>query len=73
MNMEAQKQPFGQNNNQNNQGYNQQHSHQERQDGRESEYEHIYSESLDDNSSDIDFFAELSRIREYRYNTLSKI
>lgn len=71
MNMEAQKQPFEQNNNQNNQGYNQQHSHQENKDRREPEYEPAYSEGLDDNS--IDFYTELSKIREYRYNTLSKI
>ena len=72
VNVEAQKQSFENNENQNNQGYSQQHSQEHSQDGREKEYEQLQSNILDD-SGNIDFFEELSRIREYRYNSLSKI
>lgn len=72
INMETSKQAFEQNANQNNHGHNSQHSHQERHDGNEREYQPIYSETLDDNNG-IDFFAELSRIRDYRFNSISQV
>ena len=72
MNFEPSKQAYEQNANQNNNGHNSQHSHQERQDGREREYQQVYTETLDDNDK-IDFFTELSRIRDYRFNTVSQI
>ena len=72
MSFEPSKQAYEQNANQNNNGHNSQHSHQERQDGREREYQQVYTETLDDNDK-IDFFTELSRIRDYRFNTVSQI
>lgn len=71
MNLEAPKEAYEQNSNQNNHGHNPGHSNQERQDESQGEFEQIYNESLDDGKAD--FFAELSRIREYRFNTLSKV
>lgn len=72
MNLEAPKEAYEQNANQNNHGHNPSHSHQEKQDESQGEFEQIYNSSFDDDSK-ADFFAELSRIREYRFNTLSKV
>ncbi len=72
MNLEAPKEAYEQNANQNNHGHNPGHSHQEKQDESQGEFEQIYNSSFDDDSK-ADFFAELSRIREYRFNTLSKV
>ncbi len=72
MNLEAPKEAYEQNANQNNHGHNPGHSHQGKQDESQGEFEQIYNSSFDDDSK-ADFFAELSRIREYRFNTLSKV
>ncbi len=69
MNADNQKQMYEQNQNQNNQGSS---HHQERNDRNEREYQPAYTDTSDNNDG-IDFMTELTRLRDYRFSTVSQI
>lgn len=69
MNVDNQKQMYEQSHNQNNQGSS---HHQERNDRNEREYQQTYTDTSDNNDG-IDFMTELTRLRDYRFSTVSQI
>lgn len=69
MNADNQKQMYEQSHNQNNQGSS---HHQERNDRNEREYQQTYTDTSDNNDG-IDFMTELTRLRDYRFSTVSQI
>lgn len=69
MNVDNQKQMYEQNQNQNNQSSS---HHQERNDRNEREYQQTYTDTSDNNDG-IDFMTELTRLRDYRFSTVSQI
>lgn len=69
MSADNQKQMYEQSHNQNNQGSS---HHQERNDRNEREYQQTYTDTSDNNDG-IDFMTELTRLRDYRFSTVSQI
>ncbi len=69
INVDNQKQMYEQSHNQNNQGSS---HHQERNERNEREYQPTYTDTSDNNDG-IDFMTELTRLRDYRFSTISQI